>query len=690
MCISNTELFIELVNSVNLEIPFSNNKFNDEKYKRLYDNFGIFFNPNSFGDKQIEEEIKGKIKCLLETKNDSFILQKDLYSILRQLIWEQIVYHKDLEPYLNILSFLWDISRSIYRMISLSFSTEWKIIIKLIKEYYDFKKGKQENILNVYKHDNRSNATGEALKYFYEKHGIEIKFSDGEIDLTKEQETEIYAKIENIIKNIGGLNAINYLLFISQRKYNTQQHRFHFYRSLSFRDNSEPDIPMGYIINISLKYLKNSIEFTYENTEETMRTLFILMKNFCALYDVQTYNPLEDLHISREYLPQKLHELILYDSLFTVNQFNPCHLREFLKFIFSSINPQIVNFSIKDYIDYISDIIEKCKDTFKPYILRKKDFYNRYKNLLTLTIDKIFDTFSFNYYTINNKYKTPYDYNECNSTFRPLVNIGSGKFVLINSSICAMNSYEALMDRLRNNVDNLDKIVGQRFEEYIKYSFDQRNISFKSGNYKNRQGQCDIIVETENKNLFIEVKKKALTRISRAGNDVQIFIDISKSLVDSLIQLNRHEIILHTENKLELEDYTIHLNRRDIEKLSLVLHDYGTIHDSIICNQILQNIESGGYDVYDTKYKQEFTEANEKFKELNKQIVQLNIWKTETQQPHFNYRFLCLPQLLIILDESSSNKDFLENLVKTKHIALHNHDFYSLYDYANKLREVSE
>jgi hypothetical protein len=273
--------------------------------------------------------------------------------------------------------------------------------------------------------------------------------------------------------------------------------------------------------------------------------------------------------------------------------------------------------------------------------------------------------------------------------FRPFVNIGSDKLFLINSSICAMSVYEALSYRIRDNVSNFEEKMGDQFEKYVKYLLSQKNISFQAGKYKNGGGECDIIVETDKKILFIEIKKKTLTRIAKSGEDVQIFIDLSKSLLDSSIQLNRHEIILHDNTKLELEKYTLQSNKRDVEKMTLILHDYGTLHDYSICDQILRNIEIGGYDVYNQKYKNEFEKINIKSKKLREQITYINSWKKNNISPHFNYKFLCLSQFLIMLEESFSNESLLENYLKIKHTILYNHDFYSLYAYVNKLREVS-
>ena len=181
---SNTELFIELVNSVKSEMPNSKGKNKDEYYKELYNYYGIVFNPSAFGTKDVYDAIKKKINELLVTNDTDFINFQDLKNIKRQIIWEYTVLSKNMEPYFGVLSFLWDISRGIYRIIPLSYKNEWKSIIKLIKEYFLLKNWMADSHIYQYKLEDRANETGSALKYFLKSHDIKIDFIDGSILLT--------------------------------------------------------------------------------------------------------------------------------------------------------------------------------------------------------------------------------------------------------------------------------------------------------------------------------------------------------------------------------------------------------------------------------------------------------------------------------------------------------------------------
>jgi hypothetical protein len=269
--------------------------------------------------------------------------------------------------------------------------------------------------------------------------------------------------------------------------------------------------------------------------------------------------------------------------------------------------------------------------------------------------------------------------------------IDSDNFLLINSSMCAMAVYESIMSDLRKKMSNIDSDIGLLLEKFIKQFFSDNNINVTSGNYKNFDGDCDIVIESSTSIIFIEVKKKSLTKIAKSGNDIKIFIDLSKSLIDSLLQLNQHEIKLLQNSKLELENDIIEYKNRKIEKISLVLHDFGTIQDKIIFDAILRNMEFGGYDVYDPVKKDEFKQVMEKSNKLKDQIKTLESLNMITlQNPHINCYFLCLDQLLMIISDSDSNESFVTNLQSIRNIALYNHDIYQTYQYRKTLQQHSD
>ena len=57
-----------------------------------------------------------------------------------------------------------------------------------------------------------------------------------------------------------------------------------------------------------------------------------------------------------------------------------------------------------------------------------------------------------------------------------------------------------------------------------------------------REPECDVVIEDENNIVFIEIKKKALTSASRAGDDIKLIIDLSNSILDAHLQTGQHEL----------------------------------------------------------------------------------------------------------------------------------------------------
>jgi hypothetical protein len=488
-----TKEFIELVKSTKPEIPLRNNYNHKEYYELLYNYYGLTFNQSSFGDKEIKDAIIKKIKMFLLQRKEPYIFHNDLKNIQKQIIIEHIAYGKDFEPYYSILFFIRDLCRDVRLLKSIDMKEDWSEIIKTVKEYFVLNRHEYKNDEELKLFENRSLAIGSTMKYFKEKYGLIINSEDGVILLNESILDEIYREIERMIKTIGGLNVISCILFISKNKYNMEQHRFHFTRNFSDMQNIEPDLPIGYLINIALKHIRINIELSQTDIVNHMNELFELAKRYCSLYDVQSYNQWEDIIIAHENLPYKLHEFVLYDTIFNINQFNPYHIREFLKEIFSDIDERKIGINISQYIDFISNILENQKDTFTPCIINKREFYRRNISLLTTTIDKLFNIFSFNYYEVNKQYKFPSQYSECNAPFRPLINIAQDKFVLLNPSICSFGAYEALLDHIRSKISDIDDKIGLQMEHYVKKLLSNHNIIYSCGKYKDKSAECDII-----------------------------------------------------------------------------------------------------------------------------------------------------------------------------------------------------
>jgi hypothetical protein len=268
----------------------------------------------------------------------------------------------------------------------------------------------------------------------------------------------------------------------------------------------------------------------------------------------------------------------------------------------------------------------------------------------------------------------------------------------MNLPWCSPAFYESLSTELRNKdcwknnlkeVEETEAIIGLSFEEYVISEFNKNNIVCKSGNYKIGKitGQCDVIVESKDTIVFIELKKKALTKNSKSGDDVNLILDLSKSLLDAQFQAGKHEILLIKNDYIEFDDGTrLEFKDRFIERITLTLLDYGGFQDRNIINQLLRTMVNSDFKVNKPEYEKQFEELKKKMDKLKNQSEMLIEYdKTFNNNPFFNSWFLSLPQLLLLIDNSTDNESFIEQLNSVRSIGFNSLDFYFEYQKLKKL-----
>jgi hypothetical protein len=681
----------KIVDTVQPGIPISDRNQDIDDFKIVY-SYYLMPITNRFSREEIEKHIINEISKIISNKNFELVNISELRKLQDQIILQNIINDIPLEPYYSIIyTFLGNLNRT-PKVISFKYIDDWKKIIKLLKEFliiYSYFQEYKNEYYELLPQHNRIIVVGESAKYFKLK-GYEIKVTEGDVSLNPEDYKNIAIDIENSIKSIGGLNVITSIFKSNEHIYDKELFRFNFIRKLGGFDKKEADIPVGYLLNISVKHLFPELAIT--NIENVYNEILEKSRKFCSLYNVQYYSQFENMFINPEFLPIYLHEIILFDSLFTFFQFRPDDLNNFLEKIFSWVDldefKSKIGWDLNDGIKIISYIIVKYKNKLIPASVFKDDIYKHFKQHISYTIDLILNAFSHDYLEVNNKYLLPHDTQFIDFQFKPLIKISNHEYILINSSICSMSCYETIISLIRDNIDkNVDDIIGSYTEIFLREELKKKNIIYNYGEYVNNIYESDLIIESSDTIIVIEIKKKPLKRISRSGDDVNILIDISDSLVDSLIQINRHEIELLKNGKLELESGIVYLNDRNIEKISLSLLDYGSLQDRAVIEQILQIFMTNKYNPFDKKYQDYFNKLNEKCSVISEQmeeIIRLNPEKTK--RPFFDCWFLSLPQLLILLNESNSNDDFKNNLFRSRHITTGTNDFYFQHSYLKKIK----
>ncbi|MEC4806158.1 MAG: hypothetical protein SAJ72_18035 [Jaaginema sp. PMC 1080.18] len=225
-------------------------------------------------------------------------------------------------------------------------------------------------------------------------------------------------------------------------------------------------------------------------------------------------------------------------------------------------------------------------------------------------------------------------------------------------------------------------------------------IEFFSGEYENYKpkgknlDESDILIETDDTLIFFEVKKKPLVRKSRCSDSLAIFIDLLKSLLESQIQINKHELSIRKHEKIEFKDNSIcHLNNKNIARISITLLDFGSFQDRTIIFQFLETMLLGKLEstnINNIKVEEKIEKLNQKIDEFKNQIDEIYKLDDDNQKnsSHFDYCwFLSVSQLLIILDNVQSSNELKQELWRTRSISTSSLDFYREYAYARQIEK---
>lgn len=194
--------------------------------------------------------------------------------------------------------------------------------------------------------------------------------------------------------------------------------------------------------------------------------------------------------------------------------------------------------------------------------------------------------------------------------------------------------------------------------------------------------------------ILVEMKKKFLSRMARAGSDVFVILDLAESVLQAQIQAGRHELRLRRGETLNLVDddgvaYQLCLAGREVERMAVTLPDFGAFQDRIVLSSFLESHAGAVYTVEDPKYQRRFDKLREDLAELLRVERELAEMREPDDAPFHHCWFLSLPQLLILLDEVSDASSFEAALRTTRNTTLGSLDFYWEYAHISSWRSAA-
>ncbi|MEG4395292.1 hypothetical protein [Microcoleus sp. BROC3] len=701
--------FKDLVDTTESSISFNDN---DIELEFLYNHYRIPYT-TSLSQYQIISHLGEQIKIHLIPGNLKAIY---LWGLRDQVIIRSILDDQPLQPYLSILNRILEVINMEDKILPLESEEEWRMAIRNVKD--DNTICGKNYVLDIEyfkKLFPRQFSVASSAKVL-RNYGYKLEVKDGKICIEESEQEKVARSIECDIQLMGGLEIARRLFSLIQNLYDPEQERYHLVRRLEgLNKNTQPEIPIGYLLNLCVKHLEKS-PILSPNPKENWERMVKLATSFTSVLDVQPYNSFQLYFKTLDNLSEFLQEIAVYDSIFCLNQLRPSDVPRILRGLFSLINVDDIN-KIQVQLGWIPEqailvaeaILNIDVDKLSPIIFTKEQVKDQLPDLDTTVIEKILDIYCHSHNQANSEYKIPTDFRDKKYTFflKPLLKLDRGKYVLMDRSWCSPAFYEALVDTLKNIKippqihdkmgDYLERFVKEQLQTLkIKYSYGDYSVDSRKYQTSKQQGECDIIIESDDTIIFIEIKKKPLTNKAKGGCDATIFADLAGSLLDSQIQLGWHEIIIRSEGYLELtpnnepnNKYRLELNRRSIERVTLTLLDFGGFQARNFLYQFLQlMLSTSSIEALDSPAKEiiDRSKINEKLPMFLKQHEHLKSLNPRQEQfPFYDCWFLSLPQFLILIDDLSEKKSIKKLLDQTKYISTTSLNFYFEYATAKKL-----
>jgi hypothetical protein len=526
-----------------------------------------------------------------------------------------------------------------------------------------------------------------------QKRGFRL-LRDGLLALEPASETKLVEQLEKTVGAMGGINVARRIFKQITPLYESSQERYHLVRHTSTTGGGSPTIPFGYLLLLSVKHFAGTGPI--KDTDQDWAELLRLATDYAAVLDVQSYTPSIWGSMDAVALVPYLQETALYDTLFCLPQIRGSDVEKIARGILRDYDfdeKRGSGWCLNDALAVIGVLLEKSLTQRGPVRFDVRGIAAALptvpKNIVQNVIDEVL---CHPHPGANRRFSKPTDApqsldpseRDAGNTFpaRPLLSVDRKIYWLMDRSMCAAGCLEALMAVLRASNKDFDGRLGTPIEAFLRDELLAHGIPSLTGMYviDGHDGECDIVVETDQNVIFLEIKKKPLTRRAQAGSDAHVLLDLANSLLAAQVQAGWHEARLQKEGFIELSHggakSRVDLNGRRVERIAVSLMQFGGFQDRILLKQFLEGTMSASFGVNDPAMQKAFTKFNGLLDELREQLKILHPGESALDQPFFHCWFLSVSQLLVLLDGVQDAEAFRQALWKTRHFVTGSADFY--------------
>jgi hypothetical protein len=649
--------------------------------EQLYAYVGLDFE-GSYQLKIIGDALNDRIRAAFKAGHRTFF--NLCRSLMTDLIREHVILGVPLDPYFDLLGRLRDAARSTDG--GGEIDGDWEAAIKAARDSVEMSNYSTSNLRAPHAREYNVAESAKAL----EQAGYAIRLEPGFIAVEEAAQMSLVAEIERLVAAIGGINIAQRIFKQITPIYDPAMGRYHIVPPISLMGGGHRQVPFGYILQLAVKHLEaREPEATHG---ASWRRLIELTTSYAAVIDVQPYYPAIWGTMDAKALLKYLQEQALYDSMFRFLQLRASDVLKICCGAFSFLDPDMVHpdgWTLGQAFEVIGYLTDPRRDVRGPVIVDEREVRRALPHIPRNAVMAIMrDVLSHPQEGPNRQFSLPTDAptpddktKGADFYLKPLIRRPGNRYLILDRSMCGWGYVEALLAALRPLDRDLDTRVGTAMEKFLEREFVSHGIEVFSGDYdEGGHGECDIALPTPEVLIFLELKKKTLTRRARAGSDADLLLDLAGSLLDAHAQAGWHELRITKAGFLDLvrdgETRRLSLDGRGIEKIALGMLDFGSFQDRIVLKQFLEATLNVNFGSSNLAYDKKFKKINAALGEIREQYNTAHAGKTEIHQPFFNCWFMSIPQLLILLDEVSDPATFRSVLWSYRHMVTGTSDLY--------------
>jgi len=511
-------------------------------------------------------------------------------------------------------------------------------------------------------------------------------------ELKIENQEAVYGKIELLMKEIGGVNALHILM--EGLPYNKEIGRFLVPHPGNpvMPSMAELETAYGYLFYLSLKHIKD--KGTDCDVRRKWKELDEICKDFClAVYGVQKFDMWKFIVFPHSDVVKIVHDLVLMFDLYTLPQTNVTFTLDWCRYLCKNIMRDSrcdakLEAKLKSVLMLMNWAMSvSANDTCT--IIKKGSGKSR---LLECKKALIEPQLLVRTESVNVNFVAPVDFEKVNSMRYPIIE-RNDDYVLLPRPFVVWNWCDAILSIIRPYKD-LTKDIGYVIEDYIDNKLRTHGITSHDGRYqyqdaegKTVKGEVDYLVETLEGDLIIESKKKAFTLPARSGDNIRIWGDLC-DFIYSQMQCSRLENgvrqfgpIMLTEGRSGIdyqydwkekyphtdEDSTTGERMRRTVRVTMTMKEYGPMQDKVVLVSILNSLLGKKIDLQfdptDETYNDEDKKrARKTFDIMNEALLDLTKYSQAigVKRPTMFSRFLSMEQLCFLIKKAKGQDHFFK------------------------------